>query len=477
MSTPKLSIDPVAPPAAKGAASRVKRPSVPSPSRRPRLPTGISYHHTPAGLKYRIRIRSLKKLQALGTDKPIDEIFDTLKLANQRLLKLTYEKDNVKQEFYEKSIAQLNAITMEQLFKVHFEKYYSKQKSSKEHKSRMHVISRTMIPVENPRAFMFLNVSISMTDFNKNEIPFGQIPVTEYKTHLIAFIDKRREKVKNQTIINDLMFIHTALKNANNYFRDIPKIYHPLEDVDFKTLKEQVTYVNKRLSKQDRMNIEKILIEKSRKTHYHDMFIFLHETGLRISEALTILNKDIDWEKLTIPLASKKSETNERRHIGITPRIREVLEVRTKGLKLTDRIFPNSKDTYQTKLKNIKPYLDELGIKFHWHMLRHTFISNTIDEKPIGALMHQVDINNFQHFQKNYLNPKESEKLAMKVARSQQMTPDEIRRYVQHSDLQMTLGTYTHQQEPTKEEILMRKNEELQAMVLQMKKQLEERKD
>lgn len=461
-------------PETKGTGTpKAKKPAV-APSRRPRLPTGISYHPTPAGLKYRIRIRSTKKLASLGTDKAIDEIFDDLQQAEQRLIKLKYKKNDVKQEFYEKSLEQINSVKLDDLFEVHFEKYYSKQKSSKEHKSRMNVISRTIIPNEDPKLFLFLNSKFSMKDFNKNEIAFGLIPVVEYRTYLQSFIDKRREKVKNQTIINDLMFIHTALKNAHTYFKNIPKINHPLQDIDFKTLPDQIVYKDKRISPETRVAVETLLIEKSRVAHYQEMFVFLYETGVRISEALTITKKDCNLEKGTIFLISKKND--KPRYLGITSRLREVIESRTHGKKLTDRLFPYSKNTYQTKLKGIRPFLKEMGIDFTWHMLRHTFITNGFENKSISTLMSEIDVNNFQHFKEKYINPMEAEKIAVKVSKAQALTPQEMQTVVGHNDLQVTIGTYTHTREQTKEELLIRQNEELKAMLVSMAKQLEQKR-
>lgn len=461
MSEPKLTI-----------GTGLKKPKHTAPSRRPRLPTGISYHPTPSGLKYRIRVRSAKKLQALGADKPIDEIFDELQQAEQRLIKLKYKKEDVKIEFYEKSLAQINQIKLETLLEVHYEKYYSKLKSAKEHKSRMNVISKTLVPCEDSRLILFVGSKFSMGDFNKDEMPFGLVSVVDYKLFIQKFIDKRKETVKNQTIVNDLMFLHTALKNANTYFKEIPKIYHPLEDVDFKTLKDQVTYKDKRLKPEIRIAVETILIEKSRLAHYRNMFVFLSETGVRISEALSIQKGDCDLEKQIIFLISKKNE--KPRYLGITQKLRTVLAEQMKGKKLTDRLFPYSKETYQTKLKNIRPYLNEAGIKFNWHMLRHTFISNAMETKTVAVLMSEVDINNFQHFKEKYLDPIQSEKTAIKVANAQQLTPDEVRTVVGHEDLQMSLGTYTHTREPTKEEQLIKQNEDLKTMLMVLTKKLHE---
>lgn len=156
--------------------------------------------------------------------------------------------------------------------------------------------------------------------------------------------------------------------------------------------------------------------------------------------------------------------------------MREVIESRTHGKKLTDRLFPYSKNTYQTKLKGIKPFLKEMGIDFTWHMLRHTFITNGFENKSISTLMSEIDVNNFQHFKEKYINPMEAEKIAVKVSKAQALTPQEMQTAVGHSDLQVTIGTYTHTRELTKEELLIRQNEELKAMLVSMAKQLEEKR-
>ncbi|WP_084027237.1 site-specific integrase [Delftia sp. JD2] len=445
----------------------------PAPSRRPRLPSGISYHPTPQGLKYRIRIRSEKKLRALGATEQIDEVFDELKQAEQRLIKLKYKKDEVQQEFIKKFIDEVSLITIAELLEEHYTQYYSKLKSSKEHKSRMNVISRTLILAEDPRIIKIATIKFRTTQAVDNKIEFGSVPVVEFSKYLNSFIFSRKQKVKNQTIVNDLMFLLTALKNAHNYFSNIEKIKDPLETVDFKQLKDQVTYRNKRLNPQTRAAIETILLEKSRKLHYWEMFVFLSETGMRISEALSVLKKDVDTSKDIISLISKKND--KPRFVGVTEKLKEILYKKIENLKATDRVFPFSKETFQTKLKNIRPHLDELGIRFHWHMLRHTFISNGFESKSIPNLMNEVDINDFQHFQQQYLNPHQSEQIAIKVAKAQQLTPYEMQVVAGHGSPEVTIGTYTHQRELTKEEILIKQNEELKIMLMQLTKKIAEK--
>lgn len=392
-------------------------------------------------------------------DAPIDEIYENLEAAENRLVALKYKQDEVKDQFYQKGLAALSDIKMRDLLDEHYKKYYSHLKSSKTHKSRLKVISETLIPTQHDKMASFAGKFLKLSEIDRSKMEFGEVPVKEYADYINAFITVRKQKVKNQTIVNDLMFIHTALKNCGNYFTQLQNYESPLRVVNFKELPDQVTYKEKRLKPEARAEIERILIESSRKTHYHNLFVFLYETGVRISEALSILVKDCDLEKGTIFLISKKNDVP--RYIGITKRLMPILKEQLSGKKSTDRVFPFTKEAYNTKLKNIKPRLAEAGIDFSWHMTRHTFISNSMDKKPLGTLMNELDINDLQHFQKRYLNPKRSEDIAIKIARAQQLTPDEVKTAVGHGSLDVTVGTYTHQANETQLEKLQRENEAL----------------
>ena len=469
MITKKLSISDDADPFAwipdSPTPNVVKKPKKVAPSRRGKLPIGLSYHPTPQGLKFRIRIRSEKKYTALGFKKPVDEIYDDLAQAESRLVQLKYKREDVKssndKKFLQDTIALAKTVTIDALCDEHYRKYYSTLKSTKEHKSRMKVICNTLVPSADSRIFMWANLRVDGVKPDSHRVPFGAVPVIEYEKYLIAYIDERKKKVKNQTIVNDLMFLHTALKNCHNYFRNIPQIHSPLKSVNFKTLKDQVVYTDKRLKPETRVKIEQILISNSRESHYADFFVFLSETGCRLSEALTIRVKDVDLTKSIIFLISKKNE--KPRYLPITQKLRQTVQDRTKGKNLTDLLFPYSKHTYQTKLKNIKPHLDQAGIKFSWHMLRHTFISNNIDTKNVFQLMNELDITNYQHFQQRYLDEVEAERVAVKLAQAQVLTPQEVKQAVGHNSLEVT-GVYTHDRVPAAEETLKKENDELKAM-------------
>jgi integrase len=447
------------------APKPANRKTVPA-SRRPKLPLGLSYHPTPQGLKYRIRIRSEKKLKALGLTQPLDEIFDDISTAEKRLLDLKYKPNIIREANAQKLIREsadlLKAVTIEALCDEHYTKYYSQLKGAKEHRSRMKVICRTLVPTTDIRISILGHTRYNHVRPGAETVPFGMVPVVEFEKYLPAFIEARKATVKNQTVVNDLMFLNTALKNCHNYFRKIPKITNPLQSVNYKALKDQVTYTDKRLKPEIRARVEQILIAQSRKPHYADFFVFLAETGCRLSEALTIQVQNVDLEKSIIFLISKKNE--KPRYLPITAKLRNTVQAHIKGKNPTDTLFPYSKNTYQTKLRTIKPALKEAGIKFSWHMLRHTFISNSIDTKNVFQLMNELDITNYQHFQERYLNEAEAEKVAIKLAQAKELTPHEVKQVVGHNSLEVT-GIYTHDRVPSREEQLAKENEELRTMV------------
>lgn len=426
--------------------------------KRPKLPPGISYHSTPQGMRYRIRTSS-KKLLAKWKASKIDELFETLTAAEKRLyeLKFTYPTP----EHWSRLAAQLSQPTVRQLLEKHYTEYYSKLKSSKSHKSRMNVICNMQIN-KNTKELILLGQDLSYKEMTKAQtLSFGDdVRISELKEFLNNFIESRkRQGIKNQTILNDLNYISTAARQAHNYFLNTEKIENPLELVDFKKLKPEVKYIDKRIKDNVAERIKQIILAHSRKAHYYNFFVFLAETGLRISEGLSIEVKDIDFEKGTIFLISKKNE--KPRWIGITPSLYPIVKEQAAEKEPRTALFPYSKNTYQTKLRGIKKVLKEEGINFSWHYLRHTFISKSMTEKPISTVMNAIDITDFAHFNRRYLEPKMSEDAAIKMASQQSLTPQETQKIVGHSGLAITVETYTHEDKETELERLQRENEDL----------------
>jgi len=208
-----------------------KKPKTVPASRRPKLPMGLSYHPTPQGLKFRIRIRSEKKLKTLGYADALDEIFDDQAAAEKRLFELKYKPNEIlkanETKFIAQTLAEAKAVTIETLCEEHYEKYYSHLKGAKEHRSRMRVICRTLIPDADSRLAVFALMRFNDVRPDTKRVPFGVVPVVEFEKYLPSFIEARKATVKNQTVVNDLMFLHTALKKLSQLLQEYPQDFSP----------------------------------------------------------------------------------------------------------------------------------------------------------------------------------------------------------------------------------------------------------
>jgi integrase/recombinase XerD len=95
---------------------------------------------------------------------------------------------------------------------------------------------------------------------------------------------------------------------------------------------------------------------------------FLWMTGVRISEAVNVYKKDIDFEHYTVLIKWQKSKVRKYRKIPLHPNLREFLGYHTSALTLEDRVFPI------TRVRAWQIVQRELG--GNPHMLRHFFAVN-----------------------------------------------------------------------------------------------------
>lgn len=428
---------------------------------RPKLPPGISYHETTTGMKFRIRIRSIKKLERMGRvskDKSgeilsvqeVDEVHDTRQQAEVRLHNLIYSTERGKE--IGALIEQIGShVFMHELLQTHYDKQYAKRPTAKQLQSRINVINKTVISGIDHRPMKFLGqlLPFAKNDLGIEEQVFGNALVKDYKTAIEQLIETRlyKDEVKPQTLNNDLTIISSALKNAHHYyteFKDEP-IIQPLVHVDKRKLEPVLPpKTDKRLTESQRLTVEKLLIEKSTKDHYHEFFIFLLESGCRLSEALGIQANDVDVPNRTIRISTLKRKNQSIRFIGITNKMLPIVKKHFEGKRLTDRLFQHSKHTYGTKLKQMKKHFEAAGVSFHWHKTRHTFASNNASSKNAFELSYAMGINDTQHLANEYLQVIHSENLAKKKAQAGLLTPEELQTYLGHRNQDETQNTYVH---------------------------------
>jgi integrase len=105
------------------------------------------------------------------------------------------------------------------------------------------------------------------------------------------------------------------------------------------------------------------------KNKNHKMLIkFLWMTGVRISEALSIRKRDLDFENYLITVRWLKSRKYNQRVLPMHPLLKDVLELFIASLKAYDKVFPV---TRQRAHQLTKKYL-----KGNPHKLRHSFAVN-----------------------------------------------------------------------------------------------------
>ena len=398
------------------------------------------FKNTDGQLRYRIRIRR-KSFGGVELLAPIDEVLPTLEAARKRLSALEFGGEAEKIAFVQKTITEASEITLRELLEKFRDEYNPLRKNARDWRSRIKNIIETPVPAAEKREFQFFTLRASVASLTGNQpsdtTVFGDYPAKSCDIHLInRFVDARLKKVKPQTCINDLCTLSVGLKNAHQYFLDLSPNPEPLKDFDWKRVKYEKDYRDKRLSVEKRQAIERILIERSRREHYWQFFVFLYETGTRISEALSIKISDINLTDRIIFTKTKKN--NKPRYLGITPRLLEaVIEPRMRDRQPTEFLFPYSKDTYEGKLTTIRPLLIAQGIRFSWHDLRHNYASShlTGGTRNEVQIMQDLGLRNVDHFKSRYMEIVEAEKAAKKVAMSQQLTAQEVVTVLGHGSL------------------------------------------
>lgn len=131
--------------------------------------------------------------------------------------------------------------------------------------------------------------------------------------------------------------------------------------------------------------------------HRHKMLlIFLWYSGVRITEAVSLIKQDIDFEHYVMNVRWLKSRKYNHRIVPIHPELRNLLQLYTAVFKAEDRIFPI---TRQRAWQLTKKYLNG-----HPHQLRHSFAVNWLrcdgDIVTLSRIMGHSHIQNTMEYLK-----------------------------------------------------------------------------
>jgi integrase/recombinase XerD len=101
----------------------------------------------------------------------------------------------------------------------------------------------------------------------------------------------------------------------------------------------------------------------------HKMLIqFLWRSGVRITEAISLVKKNIDFDNYMMTVKWLKSRKYHHRVLPMHPELRNMMQIYTATMKADERVFPMSR---QRAWQVTKKYLEG-----HPHQLRHSFAVN-----------------------------------------------------------------------------------------------------
>ena len=137
--------------------------------------------------------------------------------------------------------------------------------------------------------------------------------------------------------------------------------------------------------------------------------VLLIDTGIRITEALTLTEDKIDFRTQTITITADIAKTGKPRYVPFGTKtnrllhelIAEINELDTNYIFVTVYGNPLDKDTYRNRLKK---YTKQAGIKKNVtvHQLRHTFcrfyLSNGGDIYTLQRITGHASINTLRRY-------------------------------------------------------------------------------
>ena len=132
-------------------------------------------------------------------------------------------------------------------------------------------------------------------------------------------------------------------------------------------------------------------------TDHNDKFfcMFLWMSGIRVSEAINIKKKDIDFREKMMVVKWLKSRKYFERVVSIHPQLCQMLELYTGGMNQDDRVFPFSRQNAF--------YITKKWLGVSPHKLRHSFAVNWLREGVSIAYLREALGHKFLNTTGEYL--------------------------------------------------------------------------
>lgn len=172
---------------------------------------------------------------------------------------------------------------------------------------------------------------------------------------------------------------NTNIKKLNCYFRYLVDKNiiesNPIKTIPIKTRKD--IFEPKPCKTEDLKNLLSAIDKKSFTGHRDYVIIMLIvDTGIRPTECLRLIKKDIDLENDLITVSKENSKTNQKRYLPISKQVRKLLKDIIKDIKDDDIVFQTKAGHIMSTARlraRMKIYSDYVNVRITPYQLRHYF--------------------------------------------------------------------------------------------------------
>lgn len=160
--------------------------------------------------------------------------------------------------------------------------------------------------------------------------------------------------------------------------------------------KRFIRTMNQKAPKYLRAEIINRIISNAQKDRYRVLFQFLWQTGVRISEALSITTQDIDWHLKQVRVKSLKRKDHDRT-IPLKEEMLGALATYIQKNEIKSKLWMMTPQAVHHELKSI---VDKAGLP-HWihiHTFRHSFAVHCLESgitiNTLKELMGHANVEN-----------------------------------------------------------------------------------
>lgn len=403
----------------------------------------------------------------------LDKLFDSIAEAKKEI-----------EEFYSPArqnqyIAELeakkrdkNAPILDHLFKTYLETISVKKSRRTLELETMYftkTFPETLIMESSPFGFDDYHIFRKSAERMGTLVRFGSLPQTAISTHTIEqyIYARKNAKISHSTIRREL-------STLGDFFARLPQFSkmrrdqmppNPFNGLVKKSLLEPSPKMRqRRLSEDEEKRIEEALATR-RALRIPLVVSFAVTTGLRQSEMLNIKWQHIDLEKRTLCIPPTDTKNAEIHYVPIPPEVEKLI------LAFKAVTPPKDGDSLLIGYTNegLKSAWDRLIKKakvtnFHWHDLRHEFISRLAEA---GHGLYEVKAlsrsKHIKHLEKK-INPVRRAQTAERLAKGGRMQDGDYQAVMNHKTAAMTAG-YANVSA-----VELTKNQEMEAMRQQIEK-------